>query len=423
MKKNSRLGTRIKMKNIILPKRWNTTRVLAAAMLLAACSMQAIELPVLGSKLPPLDFHGFASQGFIWNSGNNDYLGGDSSEGSIDFREYGLNASMATGKWRVGAQVFGQKLGTYGEDKVKLDWGLVDYQAAQWFGLRAGRVKMPRGLYNEALDLDSTRPFVLLPQSVYDARLRDFQASVDGGMAYGNISLKKAGSLDYKVFYGVKDMSTGSGASDYFNTDAPFPNLEIGMDSAFGGNLFWNTPLQGLRVGYSFSRFENFRTLRYVTPRAMNGSNVKPTYDRHLASIEYTKGNWVFAAEGGLDDADAYVEYPNIPVSIHLYPSTYYYYVSATWRPKRWLELGAYYSCYHFDQDKTSGTTLKFDKSDQGDFALAARFDLNDYLLFKIEAHYMDGSGAIFNTPSRPQPLAQRDNSWVMLTTKVTLSF
>jgi hypothetical protein len=389
---------------------------------LAVGRLEAVELKVLGTNLPTVDLHGFASQGFIWNSGHNDYLGGDSSQGTFDFREYGLNASMAYGKWRVGAQFFGEKLGPYGEDKMRLDWGTVDYQAAQWFGLRGGRVKMPRGLYNEALDLDSTRPFVLLPQSVYDARLRDFQASFDGGMAYGNINLHQGGSLDYKFFGGVIPMSTSSGASDYFNVDAPFPNLKIGMDDAFGGSLFWNTPLQGLRVGYSFSRFENFATVRYVPFRARDTVKTAPAYDRHLASVEYTTGNWVFAAEGGVDDTHYNVAFTDGTQYAWLYPNTYYYYVSAAWRAKRWLELGAYYSQYHFDQSGI-GTPVNFPSLNQSDYALSARFDLTDYLLFKLEGHYLYGSGAVFDIPTQPQPVPGRDNSWFMLTAKITFSF
>ncbi len=323
----------------------------------------------------------------------------------------------------MGAQVFGQKLGPYGDDKLKLDWGVVDYQAEQWFGLRAGRVKLPRGLYNETLDLDSTRPFVLLPQGVYDARLRDFQASFDGGMAYGNIDLKKAGSLDYKLFGGHIPMSVNSGASDYFNIDAPFPNLEIGMDDAFGASLFWNTPLTGLRVGYSFSRFDDFSTLRYVPFRHADTYKVAPTYDRHLASVEYTRGNWVFAAEGGLDDTEYYVAFhkDGVPYA-HLYPNSYYYYVSATWRPKHWLELGTYYSGYHFNQLGV-GTPVQVPNLDQGDTALSARFNVTDYLYFKIEGHYMNGAGEVFDVPSHPQPINQRNNSWGMFDAKVGFSF
>lgn len=399
---------------------------------LAVCPLEAVELKVFGTNVPAVDLHGFASQGFIWNTGHNDYLGGDSSGGSFDFREYGLNMSIAKGKWRVGAQFFGQKLGPYGDDKVALDWGMVDYQAAQWFGVRGGRVKMPRGLYNEALDLDSTRPFVLLPQSVYDARLRDFQASVDGGMVYGNIDLKGAGSLDYKAFCGAKSMSTSSGASDYFNIDAPYPNLELGMDWAAGGSLFWNTPVQGLRVGYSFTRFENFMTHRYNPNRGTDVYKTAPAYDRHLLSAEYTRGNWVFAAEAGFDDTHYNLTFPpgyaGYPTTYYgrLSPENYYCYLSAAWRVKRWLELGTYYGYSHWEQNSDAAPNITiptFPVLNQGDFALCAHFILTEYASFKIEGHYLDGSGAVFNVPSHPQPPASRDDSWFLFAAKVGLSF
>ncbi len=411
-----------KQRRSIASKRFKKACLLTPLTVLAACQAEAIEFSMMGTNMPAVDIHGFGSQGYAINSGNNDYLGGESSKGTYDLREYGFNASIAKGKWRIGAQVFGQKLGPYGDDKMRLDWGIVDFQATQWFGLRAGRVKMPRGLYNESIDLDSTRPFVFMPQSVYDARLRDFQASFDGGMAYGNIDLKKAGSLDYKIFGGHIPMSTSSGASDYFNTDAPFPNLDIHMDDAFGASLFWNTPLQGMRFGYSFSRFENFETLRYVPFRQANSHKVAPTYDRHLFSAEYTTGNWVFAAEGGLDDTEYFVAYDSGVKYASLYPSSYYMYASATWRPKRWLELGAYYSRSHFDQ-RGVGTPVVFPDLDQGDLAISTKFNFTDYIFLKLEGHYLDGSGAVFDVPSHPQPISNRENSWFMFAVKGGFSF
>ena len=402
----------------------NLARTCLVAPLVAMTANQAgaFDLNLFGTNLPPVDIHGFGSQGFIVNSGHNDYLGGESSDGTFDFREYGINASIAKGKWRVGAQVFGQKLGPYGDDKMRLDWGIVDYQASQWFGLRGGRVKLPRGLYNEALDLDSTRPFVLMPQGVYDARLRDFQASFDGGMAYGNIDLKRVGSIDYKLFGGHIPMSTSSGASDYFNTDAPFPNLAISMDYAYGCSAFWNTPLTGLRVGYSFSRFADLDTMRYVPFRAQNTFKKAPEYDRHLASVEYTMGDWVFAAEGGVDDTQYNLEFQNGTQYGTLFPTTYYYYFSAAWRPKKWLELGSYFSAYHFDQHGI-GTPVIFPDLDQKDVALSARFNFTDYLYLKLEGHYLDGAGMVFDLPSKPQPVANRDDSWGMFTAKVGFAF
>jgi hypothetical protein len=380
-----------------------------------------------------VQFGGFVSQGFLVNTGHNDYLG-RTSAGTADFREYGVNASYAIGQFRFGMQVFGQKLGEYGDDELEIDWATVDYQPAQWFGLRAGRVKMPRGLYNEALDLDSVRPFVLLPQSVYDARLRDFNAAFNGAMVFGNVGLKQLGSLDYRVFYGGIPMDAHSGANDYFNNEFPSENLDIKMDSVRGGSLFWNTPLTGLRAGYSYSSFQNLSSLRRATlavapppapPVAILGTKSTDSYERHLLSIEYITGDWVFAAEAGREQAiyNTYIS------GVHLLDLDFksdYFYVSVARRITHWLELGTYYS-YSRDTQRVIGTSPFAEPGQpplkQGDFALSARFDINDHLIFKVEGHYMDGAGKIFDTIGHPQPFAGRDDSWFLFAAKVTYSF
>jgi len=375
-----------------------------------------------------VQFGGFISQGFLASSAN-DYLG-NTSNGTFDFREYALNASYAKGAWRIGAQAFGQKLGDYGNDKIKLDWAMVDYQPWQWLGFRAGRVKLPRGLYNEALDLDSVRPFILLPQSIYDNRLRDFNASFDGAMAYGNISLQRFGSLDYRIYYGDTPMSVKSGASDFFNTDSSFPNLTIGINSLIGGTLFWNTPVNGLRAGYSETTFKNLDALRrVVVPSAqINKPYFKNAeeYHHHQFSIEYTRGDWVFAAEA----AREYTRYKiGVPGESTTQSATLYvdyksdlFYISVARRINTWLELGSYCSVsreyFRHNTSVSIPPALK-----QKDYALSARFDLNEHVIFKLEGHYMDGAGKVFNTPAHPIALSSLDTSWTMLAAKITLSF
>lgn len=402
-------------------------RILAATACLVLLGASAASAAVTWKGV---QFGGFASQGYLVNTGDNDYLG-DTSDGTFDFREYAVNASYSRGEWRLGAQVFGQKLGEYGDDKLRLDWATIDYQPKQWLGLRAGRVKMPRGLYNEALDVDSVRPFVLLPQSVYDARLRDFNASVDGGMAFGNLGLGRFGSLDYRVFFGDIPMKTDSGANDYFNNDVPYPNVKIGMEAAFGGSLFWNTPMQGLRAGYSYSGFKDFGADRLVSMEFPDFGLIEfimyrttERYDRHLLSAEYVTGDWVFAAEVGKETADFLIGLPGeVPTGV-LAVDNIYGYVSAARRVNAWLELGAYYS-YSKDTQESVNIVggLEFPDLKQHDFAVSARFDLRENLLFKVEAHYMDGAGKIFDTPAKPQPLASRDTSWTLFAAKMTVWF
>lgn len=358
---------------------------------------------------------GFASQGFLASSGVNDYLG-QTSNGTSDFREYAANASWSKGKLRIGAQVFGQKLGQYGDDKIDLDWAVADYQATQWFGVRVGRVKTPIGLYNEALDLDSVRPFVLLPQSVYDARLRDFNAAFNGGMIYGNVGLKRLGSLDYRAYYGEIPISLSSGAADYYNTGLNAKTLSMEMDHVIGGSVFWTTPWSGLRVGYSYSEFVNLAIVRSAFFGATSTTYLKQAdaYKRQLVSVEYSRGDWVFAAEGGREDA-TFVLTPFATATIR--PTWIKYaYGSVSRRINSWLELGSYVS---WSQERQSTNALLR----QADYALSAKFDLTDHLIFKLECHYMNGAGKIFDTPTHPQPLAKRDNEWMLLAAKTTYSF
>src|SRR5688572_19490856 len=119
---------------------------------------------------------GFIGQGYIKSDGNN-YPFQD-NQGTFDFREMAFNASTTVGSHlRLGGQLFAQRLGNYGQDQVKIDWMNADYNFRQEFGMRVGRVKYPKGLYGEALDVDVIRPFIFLPMSVYNPVMRDFSSS------------------------------------------------------------------------------------------------------------------------------------------------------------------------------------------------------------------------------------------------------
>src|SRR4051794_20873387 len=101
-----------------------------------------------------LEIHGFVSQGFILSSGNN-YLA-SSKKGSFEFAELGVNfTELLTEKLRVGLQFFAHDLGPIGSYSAKADWFYLDYHWQDWLGFRAGRTKLPFGLYNETNDIDA----------------------------------------------------------------------------------------------------------------------------------------------------------------------------------------------------------------------------------------------------------------------------
>src|SRR5580658_6594917 len=208
-----------------------------------------------------IEISGFFSQGYLYSS-NNNFPTADAG-GTWDFRSMAFNVSDTIGAHlRVGAQAFAQSFGNIGDDKIILDWAIADYNFNQAFGIRVGRVKYPKGLYGEALDLDSIRPFVFLPGSVYSPILRDFSASFDGGMIYGTVNAGKS-SFDYKVFGGNIPMGPQQGVAEFYNTSGLYTSAGVGamaMDSVEGAQFTWNTPVDGLKFVYSYSVFNNLST-------------------------------------------------------------------------------------------------------------------------------------------------------------------
>jgi len=364
---------------------------------------------------------GFFSQGWLYGSDNN-YPTADKG-GTWDFREMAVNASTTVGSHlRIGGQVFAQRLGELGRDKVILDWAVADYNVSPVFGIRAGRVKYPKGLYGEALDLDIVRPFVFLPGSVYSPVMRDFSASFNGGMAYGSIDAGK-GSFDYKVFGGRIPMSPDQGVAEFYNNagfyTAPGATA-LSMDSVLGGQLTWNTPVSGLKLVYSFSQFTNLATdgpfVAY--PAANLHSNIHH-FTWNTISAEYSWGNWVFAGEWQRTDSGLRYSAPPVLATVDGPVGWDGWYLSAARRLNDKFEVGAYYG----DLKNRFGSANGGSRNYQHDWALSLRFDYSEHVLFKIEGHYIDGTYQTFDTARIPNPGAGLRPHTSLIAVKTTFSF
>ncbi|MGH8503069.1 MAG: hypothetical protein ACREVE_11480 [Gammaproteobacteria bacterium] len=146
--------------------------------------------PAQSADLPSgLQIHGFASQAFILTS-DNDFFGDSDDGGSFDFTELGLNASLRPlPRLQLSAQILSRRAGEGDDGNIGLDYGFADYSfisnPTNLFGLRAGRIKNPLGLYNDTRDVAFTRPSILLPQSIYFDRTREVALSADSVQLYG----------------------------------------------------------------------------------------------------------------------------------------------------------------------------------------------------------------------------------------------
>jgi hypothetical protein len=377
--------------------------------------------------LSTLQIHGFASEGGFASTAN-DYIG-HSSRGSLELFEAGINFStQLSDRLRVGVQLFSQDEGTTNDATPRLDWAYLDYRVRSWLGLRAGRVKIPFGLYNDYIDIDAARVQILLPQSLYPITNRSVLTAQTGFLMYGNISLPAGAALDYQAYAGVLSAPL-PGAQD------ANANRVYAFDSKYvvGGDVFLHPPIEGLRIGASVLRasLDQYFNLAASTRAVLIAVGLAPpSFDGNLifslrpanlwvTSAEYTRGDWLVAAE--------YSHwFARTPVTPAVLPTTTTdserFYAMATYHIFDWLAAGAYYAVLNADVRDRSGTDkMKFAQpfyAWKRDAAASLRFDVNDHWLWKLEAHFIDGAADLDMTLN-PTPRRY----WGMFLARTTVTF
>jgi hypothetical protein len=374
---------------------------LVLVVLLATPSARADE--PLGSL--GVQTHGFVSQGFILTTRNN-YLA-KSKHGSAEFSEVGINfTAPLTDRLRLGVQLFSRDLGPIGNYEVKADWFYLDYRFADWLGFRAGRTKLPFGLYNEINDVDSARVPVLLPQSIYPTQNRDYLLAQTGGELYGRVDIGAAGALDYRAYGGTifLDLAQTPGS--------PILIRELNVPYVVGGRLLWETPLEGLRVGGTV------QALRLDTV-LLQGTTVidwKIPIVLWVASLEYALGDLLLSSEYSRWHVSSRTNVPELFPDQTLVSERAY--VMASYRLSDWLQPGAYYSLWFPNVDDRHGR-----EAQQHDLASTLRFDINEHWLFKLEGHYMVGTAGLSSELNEGRPLAELTRRWVAVFAKTTAYF
>ena len=240
-----------------------------------------------------VQIHGFLSQGMTHTSDNN-FFGKSDDTVSFDFRELGIN-----GSWRIipelqiSAQVVYRDAGLTDDSNVRLDYALADYSyfssESTLLGIRAGRVPTPFGFYNDTRDVASTRPGILLPQSIYFDRNRNIALSADGGYLYG----------EQRTSFG--DFYLTSGVVVARSDDPDFKNSIAGdLPGKMEGRASWVNQLKyewrgGLvRLAFSYGQVN----LQYApVPGTRNLQPGTFQLEPILFSAQYNAENWSLTAE------------------------------------------------------------------------------------------------------------------------------
>jgi hypothetical protein len=321
-------------------------------------------------------------------------------------------------------QAFTYDIGEQGRYDVVLDYASIQYTVNDYFGVRAGRIRRPQGIYNDIQDVDLARTSVLLPQGMYDARYRDFYCTVDGGEFFGDIPLPQVSSLSYEAYAGLIHIATDGGVAEQIRSEFyPAPgNLAYLVDihqSIMGGiQLWYSPPVEGLRVGGSENYISDLSYDVFVSP-AVGGPGAEHAYGNIFAqaySLEYVWKNWTFQSEyfSYSPSVDGHAAGQNLG-SVVTSPDSWY--ISAAYRFNQWLEVGSYYTEYYEDITQR-GNSLDYQK----DAALTVRFDPKPWWTLKVEGHFIRGTGLLHDPDNNP-PAQQGDQGWFMILAKTTFSF
>ncbi|MFH1216173.1 MAG: porin [Pseudomonadota bacterium] len=348
-----------------------------------------------------IQIHGFLSQGYLDSSGNN-FLA-DSKGGTCQFNEIGVNLNgRINHKLRYGAQILSRSLGDYGDNRIRLDWGLVDFHSQDWAGIRLGKVKIPIGFYNTERDSDFLRPMIFLPQSIYDETRRDNWLSHWGGEIYGSLATESIGDFDYQLFYGRVEYDDDSVLHDATLTNINSRLASIGNplfpsaidrfnrknDNLYGFSLIYAPPVENLRLGFSFIRQEDaFSKSGLALGSYRTNSNF-------VLSLEYILQNFTICAEYGENDRTQ-----TLLDSTTFDGPNQSWYVMLTYALTDKLSFSVLYDEYYRDKhDKKSSSHLSGRANPtpwRKDWGFGVRYDFNENWTMKGEWHTVDGAALL----------------------------
>jgi hypothetical protein len=175
----------------------------------------------------------------------------------------------------------------------------------------------------------------------------------------------------------------------------------------------WETPVDGLRMGIS-GLVLRLNEAAFLPAYALTES-VRATLYGWVASIEYVAHDLQIAAEYAQSRSETR-ELTPAPMRLPTVVASGGYGL-ASYRVSRWFQPGAYFSFLYANRNLGSqsdnGTTN--DENIQDDLAGTLRFDVNNYWIVKLEAHYMHGTDALTAPISPTAPV-----NWGLFLIKTT---
>lgn len=228
-----------------------------------------------------LSVHGYLSQAYANSSGGQ--VLGIPGDGTTDYRTAALlfRYRMSPQGTFV-LQLFHERLGespVQEEETVEMDWVFYQHQLLDSLSIKVGKIPLPNGIYNEIRDVGTILPFYRPPSQFYGEGSFSSE-SIDGVVLSHSIGIGNGWELQADVYGGEWEFV-------YVVDGVVTPARS---KSAFGGEIWLQTPVEGLRFGIG-----GYRSTDHDVPVAAPGEK---QYQKDIhASLDADFEQFLFQAE------------------------------------------------------------------------------------------------------------------------------
>ncbi|MGR9086020.1 MAG: hypothetical protein ACU841_02985 [Gammaproteobacteria bacterium] len=293
------------------------------------------------------------------------------------------------------------------------------FDSAAVLGVRAGRVKIPFGLYNDTRDVVWTRPSVLLPQSIYldTLALRQSQIAADGGIVYGRYT---RGDHRFGLEFLAADLQDNTGGTAAFITGLPEAQAMGGRPLLLGRAVYEWMGGRGRLMATIADVDRNYHSTLSTSPSG-NG-NVKLSFP--VFSGQYNAERWSLTAEYLWIDSrrTGFLPVPQTNTSES-------FYVQGEYRFTQDFSGVLRYDVFHANRDDRGGdelsrvTGLPRHRFYARDLTAGVRWEFARNFLLAADYHYVNGT-AWLNTTDNPDLMTGGgDSDWHLFTTMLSFRF
>lgn len=343
--------------------------------LLRASCVLALALPASLSAQSAgslLTVHGFYTQGY--GSTNGEPTAGLTNQASANYHNATLQLfGRLTSNDNVVVQFNNQHIGSNGlgdsDNRFSVDWAYASHRFDNGITVKAGKLPMPRGIYNEIREAGTVLPFYRAPILSYSEGYQ----TVNGASVGRSFFVESQWELDATGYAGNWDSN-----SQRYTASAPNdPIIRTSLyDHTVGAQLWLSTPVEGLRLGLAGLGYHSAGT-------RINSDSITPSSDPTRRAV-------VASVDG---DFERFMVRSEVRHQWYLERSTSqrdYYYAQAALKLPAGLSLNVQGEAQNqVRTNPVDSTTYHYVSAK--DMAVGGRFAARSNLVFKLEHHWTYG--------------------------------